>query len=216
MLQTIWPTRKRLRLDRRTRAKYLGHFDFTWYLATNPDVAASRLDPLRHYLEYGWREGRRPNSDFCPVKYLAQHPDLAEAGGDPLLHAIQAGRSMPSGTSSVRPPEPAPAAAHPGPVVDAPPSTSGRDVLAVDLVHANDYLIANPDLAAGGVDPVTHWLTQGFRERRSPAPGVTVRSGLLAERAPPESGWMKMACRDENVAIRIRPLSRSVIDQIGN
>ncbi|MCX7431413.1 MAG: glycosyltransferase [Planctomycetia bacterium] len=174
-------------------------------------------------------QGTKAGFEFpIPRRWLDGRPHLVTArimdaehdliGSFTLTAEIAAAftASMPSGTSSVRPPEPAPAAAHPAPVVDAPPSTSGRTVLAVDLVHADDYLIANPDLAAGGVDPVTHWLTHGFRERRSPSPGVTVRSGLLAERAPPESGWMTMTCRDENVAIRIRPLSRSVIDQIGN
>lgn len=216
MLRTIWRVRTRGRLDRRTRAQYLGHFDFAWYLAANPDVAASRLDPLQHYVEYGWREGRRPNRDFCPVHYTAQHPDVAATGGDPLLHAIQSGRSTPCTASSVQQPEPAPAAAHPAPAVETPSGKAVRDTLAVDLVHSADYLTANPDLAAAGVDPVSHWLNQGFRERRSPSPGVAVRSGMLAERAPPESGWIQMTCRDEALAVRIRPLSRSVIDQIGN
>ena len=160
-----------------------------------------------------WLDGR---PHLVTARIIAAEHDLI--GSFTLTAEITAAftASMPSGTSSVRPPEPAPAVAHPAPVVDPPPSTSGRAVLAVNLVLADDYLIANPDLAAGGVDPVTHWLAHGFRERRSPSPGVTVRSGLLAERAPPESGWMTMTCRDENVAIRIRPLSRSVIDQIGN
>jgi glycosyltransferase involved in cell wall biosynthesis len=216
MLSTVWPIRRRQRLDRHTRAKYLGHFDFAWYLATNPDVAASRLDPLQHYVEYGWREGRRPNPDFCPGHYVTQHPDAAQAGGDPLWHAIQAGRSKPCSTTSIQQPAPAPAITHPEPAEERSSCPPARDVLSVDLVNAADYLTANPDLAAHGIDPVTHWLNQGFRERRSPSPGVAVRSGMLADRARPESGWMTMACRDEHVAIRIRPLSGSVIDQIGN
>lgn len=216
MLRTIWSIRKRGPLDGRTRATYHGHFDFAWYLATNLDVAAARLDPLQHYVEYGWREGRRPNRDFCPRSYLAQHSDAAEAGEDPLLHAIQAGRSQPWNRSSVQPPETAPAAAHPAPVVDPLPSLSARDAISVDLVQAPDYLTANPDLAAGGVDPVAHWLSHGFREQRSPSPGVAVRSGMRAERAAPGTGWIRMVCQGEPLAVRIRPLSRSVIDQIGS
>ncbi|RVT82070.1 glycosyltransferase [Rhodobacteraceae bacterium CCMM004] len=37
-----------------------GFFDPQWYLEVYPDVAASGMDPLRHYLRYGRQEGRRP------------------------------------------------------------------------------------------------------------------------------------------------------------
>jgi hypothetical protein len=37
-------------------------FDAAWYLRKYPDVAAARIDPLRHYLKYGAAEGRRPRS----------------------------------------------------------------------------------------------------------------------------------------------------------
>jgi hypothetical protein len=33
-------------------------FDGERYLALNPDVAAAQVDPKKHYLAYGWREGR--------------------------------------------------------------------------------------------------------------------------------------------------------------
>jgi hypothetical protein len=34
-------------------------FDPIRYLELNPDVAAAGADPVRHYLDFGWREGRR-------------------------------------------------------------------------------------------------------------------------------------------------------------
>jgi len=36
-----------------------GLFDAAYYLESNPDVAASGMDPLLHYIRYGHREGRR-------------------------------------------------------------------------------------------------------------------------------------------------------------
>lgn len=36
-----------------------GNFDASAYLAANPDVAKAGVDPARHYLEFGRREGRR-------------------------------------------------------------------------------------------------------------------------------------------------------------
>jgi glycosyltransferase involved in cell wall biosynthesis len=35
-------------------------FDAAWYLATYADVASAGMDPLRHYLRFGRREGRLP------------------------------------------------------------------------------------------------------------------------------------------------------------
>lgn len=42
-------------------------FDAAEYLRANPDVAAAGADPVRHYLDYGRREGRklRPDSGFA-------------------------------------------------------------------------------------------------------------------------------------------------------
>lgn len=66
-------------------------FDAAWYLAHNPDVAAARLDPLRHYGEYGWKEGRDPNAFFSTTWYLNQNPDVAAARTNPLAHYADRG-----------------------------------------------------------------------------------------------------------------------------
>jgi len=61
-------------------------FDPAYYLAHNPDVAAAGVDPLLHYLTYGWKEGRDPSAYFDTAYYLKQNPDVAASGGNPLLH----------------------------------------------------------------------------------------------------------------------------------
>ncbi len=61
-------------------------FDGAYYLAHNPDVAAAGVDPLQHYLAYGWKEGRDPSAYFDTGYYLEQNPDIAAAGVNPLLH----------------------------------------------------------------------------------------------------------------------------------
>lgn len=66
-------------------------FDRQWYLETYPDVAAARTDPLRHFMDIGWREGRDPGPDFASSAYLKANPDVAAAGMNPLLHFIQFG-----------------------------------------------------------------------------------------------------------------------------
>jgi hypothetical protein len=66
-------------------------FDTGYYLRSNPDVRSAGVDPLRHYLEHGWREGRRPNAWFDPAHYLAKNPDVRDAGIEPLRHFILSG-----------------------------------------------------------------------------------------------------------------------------
>ena len=50
------------------------------------------MDAARHYLAFGWREGRDPGPFFATETYLARHPDVAEAGLNPLLHYETNGR----------------------------------------------------------------------------------------------------------------------------
>lgn len=66
-------------------------FDAAWYLARNPDVAAAGADPLRHYLDHGWKEGRDPNAFFSTAWYLNQNPDVAAARMNPLAHYADRG-----------------------------------------------------------------------------------------------------------------------------
>ena len=61
-------------------------FDGAWYLAQNPDVAASETDSLLHYLLHGANEGRDPNPYFDTDWYLSHYPDVAEVGVNPLVH----------------------------------------------------------------------------------------------------------------------------------
>jgi glycosyltransferase involved in cell wall biosynthesis len=68
-----------------------GLFDRNWYLASNPDVAASGLDPIRHYVVYGALEGRDPSPSFSTRGYLSHYLDVAAAGANPLEHFIRCG-----------------------------------------------------------------------------------------------------------------------------
>ena len=54
-------------------------------------MAAAGADPLRHYHEFGWLEGRDPSAFFDTGLYLALNPDVAAAGIDPLLHFLLSG-----------------------------------------------------------------------------------------------------------------------------
>lgn len=63
-------------------------FDVDWYRGEYPDVAAANLDPVRHYFDNGFREGRNPNRYFDTNWYASSNPDVAAAGLNPFLHYL--------------------------------------------------------------------------------------------------------------------------------
>lgn len=68
-----------------------GLFDKDWYLTNNPDVAQAKLNPLLHYLRYGFFEGRAPGPSFSSKWYLEKNPDVVQAGVNPLVHYLRYG-----------------------------------------------------------------------------------------------------------------------------
>lgn len=66
-------------------------FDSSYYLATYADIAAAKVDPYQHYLDFGAKEGRNPNAFFDTNFYLSNNPDVAAAGVNPLIHYHQFG-----------------------------------------------------------------------------------------------------------------------------
>ena len=75
--------------------KRSGLFDREFYLEENPDVAGAGVDPLKHYLRFGWREGREPSRDFDGNGYLRKRPDVRAAGVCPLVHFLLDGGRLP-------------------------------------------------------------------------------------------------------------------------
>ncbi|MET0879003.1 MAG: matrixin family metalloprotease [Tardiphaga sp.] len=71
-----------------------GSFDAEFYLLSNPDVARAALGVVGdttefaygHYAQFGWHEGRNPNSLFDVRGYLNTFADVRASNGDPLAH----------------------------------------------------------------------------------------------------------------------------------
>ena len=84
---------KQERVLRNARKKILqsGLFDKDYYLKTYPDVAACEMDPIRHYLIFGAKEGRNPNASFNTNNYLSRYPDLISDNNktNPLIHYLK-------------------------------------------------------------------------------------------------------------------------------
>lgn len=70
-----------------------GLFDNAYYLAMYPDIQPPPADPIRHYCELGWIEGRNPSDDFDTCGYLDAYADIRNAGLNPFAHFVLAGAS---------------------------------------------------------------------------------------------------------------------------
>lgn len=68
-------------------------FDAAFYRHRYDDVRDSGVDPLDHFLLFGWKEGRDPSAGFSTEGYLRSNPDVRAAGINPLLHYLDYGLS---------------------------------------------------------------------------------------------------------------------------
>jgi len=66
-------------------------FDANYYLTTYEDVRVAGVDPLQHYLEFGWREGRDPSAGFSTNAYLERYTDVRLRRINPLIHYLRHG-----------------------------------------------------------------------------------------------------------------------------
>lgn len=145
-------------------------FDRNFYLDQNEDVRESGVDPLLHYLEFGWHEMRDPNPDFSTLIYLSSNPEIRAAGINPLVHYVSA-RNETVRRSHL-----------PEPTFDR----EDRSDLEVDIwtadvkphFDADYYLQNNEDVAETGMDALQHYMFYGWHEGRDPSPHFSTRSYL--------------------------------------
>ena len=160
-------------------------FDRAYYLAQNPDVAASGMDPLQHYETFGWKEGRNPDAFFDTRYYLNQNPDVAASGMDPMRHYEQHGAREGRDPSAAFDSK-AYLAANPDVVAAGDDAlmhyihfgqAENRMMFAATphavgpqdpLMDPTYYYAHNPDVAAAGIDATQHYTQSGWHELRNP------------------------------------------------
>lgn len=71
--------------------KKSGLFDERYYLEAYDDIRKADIDPIKHYLKHGWKEGRNPSEQFDTNFYLETYPDVKAARMNPLIHFIKFG-----------------------------------------------------------------------------------------------------------------------------
>lgn len=68
-------------------------FDRDFYLRSLPEARDGTIDPVWHYCETGWHEGRDPHPEFSTQYYLDANPDVAASGLNPFWHYVVAGKA---------------------------------------------------------------------------------------------------------------------------
>jgi GT2 family glycosyltransferase len=66
-------------------------FDPVFYLTKYEDIRQADVDPVSHYAQFGWIEGRDPSEYFSTTYYLSNNPDIKEKNVNPLVHFIRSG-----------------------------------------------------------------------------------------------------------------------------
>ena len=146
-------------------------FDRDFYLRAHPEVADCHVDPLLHFLHFGWRLGFDPSPDFVIDFYLDRSPDVRASGENPLHHYLRAGRSEGR--------------------LPAPPAMCGENYKSFNFLEGEPveralldnfdpryYYECYPDIEASRLDPLKHYLMSGWREGRDPAPWFSTRTYL--------------------------------------
>lgn len=77
--------------------KQSGLFDNEFYERKYKDVSQRKLDPIRHFIRHGYKEGRWPNEYFDPIFYKKVYN--IEDGIIPLIHYIQTPQAILNRTS---------------------------------------------------------------------------------------------------------------------
>jgi len=145
-------------------------FDRDYYLANNPDVVLSDIDPLNHFIQFGGTEGRDPGPYFSSAWYLTSNEDVKNFGINPLVHYLMFGKKEKRGIKPAK----------------------GLDQLALicssGLFDEEFYLANNPDVAQAQIDPLEHYLYYGGFEGRDPNPDFNSRYYLKIYKDVKSSG----------------------------
>jgi hypothetical protein len=220
-------------LSQATRRLVAALFDTPFYLGQCAGVREARIDPLTHYLETGWRDGRDPSPTFSTNGYLQANADAAAAGVCPLVHYVTVGIFQSRAPQAVKSASEARRRASPAPPVppaerlkDLPPAPTVAPVetavlerliaqvaecdpagVVVSLSHDDAFSVI------GGVQNCIRDEAHALRQKGwaylhlcpvQPLP-------VLAEPTPPEHSFVRLRVNDEQIgAVSIAALSAAL------
>jgi hypothetical protein len=177
--------------DLRRKFEFSGLFDAEWYRETYK-LSGNDEDPFDHYVNQGWKIGFWPSPKFDGPRYLSDNPDVFVSGMEPLRHFIEHGAAegrlsiVGAGFIDLR------SKLESSGLFDAEwyretygLSRGTQDPLDHYLAtgwkrgfwpspkfDGQGYLIANPDVAEAGMEPLQHFIDHGGKEGRTSVGGA--------------------------------------------
>lgn len=160
-------------------------FNIHTYWSENQDIKTAGIEPLFHFLVFGKSEGRRVNKATEHHKELVENPVMALAffsaisaapTADPALNSTEVvaetQHSEESSEVSVETPDTKKALAEIEILrsrLQGVKSPSKEQIAAVkDHFCTEFYLEQYPDVLDAGIDPLQHYMRQGWKEFRDP------------------------------------------------
>ena len=144
-----------------------GLFDEDWYYRNHPDVAATKISGVVHYVKHGASEGRNPTSFFDTNRYRKLKNANILPWQNPFAHYILHGSEDDLFDRGML------------------PSFSARSLrlaikrLSLLPIYSDDaYLKLNRDIMASDMPPSAHALVYGFPEGRAVFDKGAVARGL--------------------------------------
>lgn len=138
------------------------HFDRDFYLAAYKDIREGNVDPLAHYVDGGWKEGRDPAPWFSTDAFLDDFPEAAKRERAPLLGLLS--KDAPSRDTI------APSSVDP---------VNGDDVALVSPHFDADYYKDQArDLIGEDENAIWHFLVRGWHRGFDPSPEFSVNAYL--------------------------------------
>ena len=150
-------------------------FDPVFCTAKYPDIAASGIDPLLHYIQAGFAEPRQPHLYFDVDFYFSQVPALGESRANPLIHYIREGWRQGLQPNFLFNPL---RYAEENSDVDFSKLDPFGHYLAFGMTEGRRphlffdplyYRANNPDLDFTTLDPILHFIEFGRSQRRRPS-----------------------------------------------
>lgn len=83
------------------KIKKSGRFDASYYLLNNPDVRAADVDPLIHFLKFGWKEGRDPSPELRITTFLTEHKEFEKSDNNRLMDLFKINHEKDTKTTSM-------------------------------------------------------------------------------------------------------------------
>lgn len=141
-------------------------FDAKWYLVQNPDIKSNKIGAAKHYVKYGWKEGRNPSKDFDGNAYLQEYPELVAKNWCPLFHYMILHKEL---MPKVSIKEIMHNLANKYSKRYQGKSNDYKLIAKSEYFNKRWYLKQYPDVKKAGIDPIEHYLKYGWKKGRNPS-----------------------------------------------